>query len=295
MATGPNATSTFEGNLNVKGTLKVGNSSVYISETGISNTSSNSFSIGGSAGTLSVSAIGFGTTTLSGLNISGSATSTSNVGFSISSGCYAIGTTCIGGGGAYGDTNVNTFISGSTTIAKLYTNNTWAGTNTFNSTLTIGTLNGPLQANNGIVSATTSIGTIYGGTGWTNILANSILLGNGTGKLATTSAGTNGQVLALVGGVPTWTATTTAGTGLTYNGTSFNLDLANANSWTGLQTFQYSSSTIYSSFNTASTTNLVINGSSFNNLLGSGLSLSTGSLTCTTADTNTFGCLTSTN
>ena len=44
-----------------------------------------------------------------------------------------------------------------------------------------------------------------------------------------------------------------------------------ANIWTGLQNFNYSSSTIYSSFLTASTTNLIMNGQSFNNLLGSGL------------------------
>jgi hypothetical protein len=47
---------------------------------------------------LSVSGTGFGTTTVAGLNISGSATSTSNVGFNITSGCYAIGGTCVSGG-----------------------------------------------------------------------------------------------------------------------------------------------------------------------------------------------------
>ncbi|MEK7062440.1 MAG: hypothetical protein AAB946_00225, partial [Patescibacteria group bacterium] len=44
-------------------------------------------------------------------------------------------------------------------------------------------------------------------------------------------------------------------------------------------TFPYSSSTIYSSFITASTTNLVVNNESFNDLTGSGLSLSSGALT----------------
>ena len=107
---------------------------------------------------------------------------------------------------------INAYIHASTTIPKTHTNNTFSGTNTFNSTLTVGTYNGPLQANNGVVSATTSIGVLYGGTGWTNIQANTLLLGNGTGALATTSAGTNGYVLALVGGVPTWQATTTLST-----------------------------------------------------------------------------------
>lgn len=48
---------------------------------------------------------------------------------------------------------------------------------------------------------------------------------------------------------------------------------------TGLFSSTYSSSTAYSSFKTASTTNLIINGSSFNNLLGTGLSLVSGALT----------------
>ncbi len=110
-----------------------------------------------------------------------------------------------------------------------------------------------------------------GGTGNTSFVANTVLLGNGTGAIATTSAGTNGQVLALVGGVPTWVATTTFSGGLSYSAGNVTLNLADPNIWTALQTFNYSSSTIYSSFLTASTTNLVIGGSSFNNLLGSGL------------------------
>jgi hypothetical protein len=57
-----------------------------------------------------------------------------------------------------------------------------------------------------------------GGTGWGNLQANTLLLGNGTSQIATTSAGTNGQVLALSSGVPTWTATTTFSSGLSYSG-----------------------------------------------------------------------------
>ena len=107
----------------------------------------------------------------------------------------------------------------------------------------IGSLNGPLQANNGLVSATTSVGSIYGGTGldssaltgiaqivagtwsasstlstayggtgWNNLQANTLLLGNGAGRIATTSAGTDGYVLALSAGVPTWLATSTLST-----------------------------------------------------------------------------------
>ena len=63
----------------------------------------------------------------------------------------------------------------------------------------------------GIVPAT------LGGTGWENLQANTVLLGNGTSRIATTTAGTNGQVLALVGGVPSWVATTTFSAPLTYS------------------------------------------------------------------------------
>jgi len=54
--------------------------------------------------------------------------------------------------------------------------------------------------------------TPRGGTGWGAIQANTVVLGNGSGAVATTSAGTNGQVLALVSGVPSWVATTTLAT-----------------------------------------------------------------------------------
>jgi hypothetical protein len=91
------ATSTIEGNLLVQGTLKVGLNSTYISEDGIQTTNNApSFDINTTVGTsLSISQTGFGTTTLAGLNISGQATSTSNVGFNLTSGCYAIQGTCL--------------------------------------------------------------------------------------------------------------------------------------------------------------------------------------------------------
>ncbi|HEY4508761.1 MAG TPA: tail fiber domain-containing protein, partial [Candidatus Paceibacterota bacterium] len=66
------------------------------------------------------------------------------------------------------------------------------------------------------------------------------------------------------------------------------LDLANSNTWTANQIFNYSSTT-YASLSTASTTNLILNGSSFNNLLGTGLTLSSGALTVGTLNQNTTG------
>jgi len=73
---------------------------------------------------------------------------------------------------------------------------------------------------------TGTLGVNRGGTGWGAIQSGTIPYGNGTGALATTTAGTSGQTLALLNGVPTWTATTTAGTGLSYNGSSFNVNTA---------------------------------------------------------------------
>jgi hypothetical protein len=51
---------------------------------------------------LSVAGTGFGTTTLSGLNISASATSTSNVGYNITSGCFSVSGACVGSGSSSG-------------------------------------------------------------------------------------------------------------------------------------------------------------------------------------------------
>lgn len=53
-----------------------------------------------SSSALSVSGIGFGTTTVTGLTVSGSATSTSNVGWNITAGCYAKNGVCVSSGGS---------------------------------------------------------------------------------------------------------------------------------------------------------------------------------------------------
>ncbi|MBI3633294.1 MAG: hypothetical protein HY226_03315 [Candidatus Vogelbacteria bacterium] len=65
----------------------------------------------------------------------------------------------------YTDNRVNSYINASSTIPKSYSANTFTGSNIFNGNLTFSSLNGPLQANAGVVSATTSVGVTYGGTG----------------------------------------------------------------------------------------------------------------------------------
>src|SRR6185369_17022709 len=71
------------------------------------------------------------------------------------------------------------------------------------------------------------LGVTHGGTGWANFAAGAILYGNGNGALATTTSGLPGQVLALLGGVPTWTGTTTYSGGLAYSGGNVTIDYAN--------------------------------------------------------------------
>ena len=79
-------------------------------------------------------------------------------------------------------------------------------------------LSGFLKATAGVLSAalvdlandvTGILGVSRGGTGWAAIASAAIPYGNGTGALSTTTAGTPGQVLALLNGVPTWTASST--------------------------------------------------------------------------------------
>ncbi|MDE1946827.1 MAG: hypothetical protein KGI23_03055, partial [Patescibacteria group bacterium] len=75
--------------------------------------------------------------------------------------------------------------------------------------LTLGSFNGPLQANNGLVSATTSIGAIYGGTGQTAVTAGDLLYGSAANAWSRLGIGTGGYVLGVSNGLPAWVATTT--------------------------------------------------------------------------------------
>jgi|GEM_PF-1707138 hypothetical protein len=91
--------------------------------------------------------------------------------------------------------------------------------------------------NIGTADVTGTLPVSNGGTGQTNFQSNAILLGNGTSAFATTSAGSNSQVLALVNGVPTWVATTTLAN---ISGT-----LAASNGGTGLSTLGGTNTLLY--------------------------------------------------
>lgn len=83
--------------------------------------------------------------------------------------------------------------------------------------------------------------------------------------------GDDGQVLKLSGGTPTWGnddggTSFTAGNGLTLSGSSFALNLNNANTWTGIQTYN---------------SGINIGGNTYTNLTGTGLNFSGGTLSTT--------------
>ncbi len=141
------------------------------------------------------------------------------------------------------NSRVASVIAGTTTTAlaegsNLYFTNARADAR-INATSTIGTLTsapslgtlatsltGFLKATAGVLSTalidlasniTGILPVSNGGTGWASIASGAILFGNGSGAISTTTAGTTGQILALLGGVPTWASTTTFSSGLTYS------------------------------------------------------------------------------
>lgn len=118
------------------------------------------FAVASSSGDsfLSVSATGYGTTTVSGLTVSGTATSTSNVGWNLTGGCFAVGGTCVGGGGAVAGADTQVIYNNAGSYAGS-ANFIWANspqrltfTNASTTNATVGTslwVTGSLQVPNG--------------------------------------------------------------------------------------------------------------------------------------------------
>ncbi len=141
------------------------------------------------------------------------------------------------------------FFAATASSTNLYATNGNIGTLTVNgasalnsvsaNSLTLSSsLNGPLQANAGVVSATTSVGVLYGGTGLTSIASSSLLIGNAVGgytQYATSSLGilsaTTSMTLAQTYGTAQtgniWLGTST---GATNNGLTTGIYITNTGS-----------------------------------------------------------------
>ncbi|MEN9913127.1 MAG: hypothetical protein RLY66_535, partial [Candidatus Parcubacteria bacterium] len=141
------------------------------------------------------------------------------------SGTQWVATSSLGivSGTSYSDADVNAYIAASTTIPKTYTSNTFSGLQTFGNasttnlsasyasttnlltgSLTVGSITGALQAVNGVVSATSTLSQVYGGTGITSYVPGDILYADNTGTLTRLPKSFDGLVLKLNGGLPSW-------------------------------------------------------------------------------------------
>ena len=171
--------------------------------------------------------------------------------------------------------------------------NQYGGTNIDSSSLT-----GLAQMVSGVWSASSTLSTVFGGTGWNSLQTNSILLGNGSGRISTTTAGTDGYVLALSAGVPTWLATSTlsnitgtlavakGGTGQTSFGQGWlNSDGTTLTSSTSptVAYFTATSTAQASTFPYASTTALTVSGSAYLGSLNGPLQANGGLVSATTS------------
>jgi len=128
---------------------------------------------------------------------------------------YASSTSVFQGLATFGNASTSQ-ISATNSYLGTVLSGAWNGTSISNqyggTGLDSSALTGIAQIVAGTWSASSTLSTAYGGTGWNSLQANALLLGNGAGRIATTSAGTDGYVLALSAGVPTWLATSTLST-----------------------------------------------------------------------------------
>jgi hypothetical protein len=182
----------------------------------------------------------------------------------------------------YTDARVQAFIHASTTIPKLYTNNTFSGNNTFNGSLTFGTLNGPLDVRNGVVGATTSIGVLYGGTGLTTAPTfGQLLVGNNTGGYTLTATSSLGLTFTDISGT---LGVARGGTGATsfpqgWIYSDGGTGALNASSSPTVNYITATSTTATSTLPKANITTLTLGSDFVNDITGSGLTTVSGALT----------------
>ncbi|MFZ2522094.1 MAG: helix-turn-helix domain-containing protein, partial [Minisyncoccia bacterium] len=250
----------------------------------ITNTSINASSL--NATSLSVSgSVTLGTTTVTNLIVTNTSTSTFSGGISVTGGCVSVNGTCLGTGSSGGVSTGGTFSTTTSTVAGIlvnYSNNSTdilaiGGNSTSSSkffydpnsltgylagSLGIGTTSpytslgvaGTVVANNFLATSTTATSTFSGGVSINSLAVtgtiSSSTFANGI-NLTTGCFAVNGVCLGNSSPL-TFTYPLTNSS----NVISLAFGTTTANSWSALQTFAYSSSTAYSSFTTASTTNL---------------------------------------
>jgi|GEM_PF-567017 len=192
----------------------------------------------------------------------------------------------ITGGGA---TYTNSTTTNATTTNLAVTGQASTSLLTVSTGFTFGSFSGILKAVAGVVSAalvnltsdvTGVLQVANGGTGWAALQAGTIPYGNGGSALATTSPGIAGQILALLNGVPTWTATTTYTYPLSFSGgnVSLNFGTSTSNTWGGTQTFGSTVTT-----NATSTSLFAAALSALNGVFGTLTATSSATLASTTA------------
>jgi hypothetical protein len=253
-ATSSTATSTFAGGLDVgNGSLKF---DVGAGVTSISNLQLGNMSFDTDAGVVSWMDLPVDSTPAAGVaesysaSVGGNALLTvyaqANGGGGIQNGAVGIGTTSPfavlsvqGNSFIAGNETASSFIATSSVASQFpYASTTMVTATTASTTnLILSGLNGPLQANAGVVSATTSVGVLYGGTGLTSIASSSLLLGNALGgytayatsSLGILSATTSMTIAQTYGTAQTgniWLGTTT---GATNNGLTTGIYITNTN------------------------------------------------------------------
>lgn len=177
-----------------------------------------------------VGTITFGTTNITFVQISSAQIYSAGTGLTLSGTTFSI--TNAGTAGTYGSasqvpvivTNAQGQVTSATNtaiaiaagavsgLAASATTDTTNATNITSGTLPVGRLSGSYTGITGVgtLAAGTwngsTIGVGYGGTGLTTYTAGDLIYASGTSTLATIAAGTNGYVLTMSAGVPTWTA-----------------------------------------------------------------------------------------